>query len=119
MSPIEVNWTTTEAPVDAFGSQIVLVNSFASFLALMGTIGNFLIFRSVEYLPEATSKYLMKYLAVCDSLAALGISVVRQTINNFVVPRLQVSQKTERFSLSGQLPVERTVEDLKNCWFRK
>ncbi len=102
MSPIEVDLTTTELPADTFGSQIVLVNSFASFLALMGAIGNYLSFRSAECLPEATSKYLMKYLAVFDSLAALGISLVRQAISNFVIPSMQVSQHTDCFSSQGR-----------------
>ena len=93
MSVSQLNESTMLPTMDAAAEShpMVLINSFASLLALMGTIGNFLSFRSAEYLPEATSKYLMKYLAICDSLAALSISVVRQAINNFVIPRLRVS----------------------------
>ena len=39
-------------------------------LAIFGVIGNSLCFHTAGYLPASTSAYLMRYLAVWDTLAA-------------------------------------------------
>ena len=75
--------------------QTLLINIVGSFLAIIGAVGNFLSFRSAAYLPEATSKYLMRYLAVFDTLTALNTSVIRLVLYNFVIPQLQVNQVTQ------------------------
>ncbi len=41
--------------------------------ALFGVVGNMLCFMTAPSLPDSTTKYLMKYLAVWDSLRALQV----------------------------------------------
>ena len=42
----------------------------------LGLIGNYLCYVTAGYLPESTSAYLMKYLAVWDSIAVLQDGIV-------------------------------------------
>ncbi len=50
---------------------VAVVDTLALLIALLGVLSNFLCFQTATHLPEATSKYIVKYLAVWDTLAAL------------------------------------------------
>ncbi len=81
-----VNESTTALPLqeDSYLSPVGVIDNLTKLAALFGLLGNSLTFRTVELLPEATSKYLMKYLAVWDSMAALHGSVIRPTLYRFL-----------------------------------
>ncbi len=89
---IEVNVTTADPHLGFVeGSQILAINTFGSIVAVFGVIGNFLSYRSAEHLPEATSKYLMRYLAVLDTLTALLASLFRQALYNVLFHQMRVN----------------------------
>ncbi len=89
---LEVNDTTSAAPnLDIFGNRhMALIYIAASAVTVLGSIGNYLSFQSAAYLPEATTKYLMRYLAVFDTLTSLMVSVGQHVLYNFIFRRIQV-----------------------------
>ncbi len=88
-----MNKTTSETSLNFFESgQSIVINTFGSVVAIIGTVANLFAFRSAVYLPDATSKYLIRYLAIFDSLTALIATVVRQSLYNLIIPQLQVSE---------------------------
>ena len=46
-------------------------------VACLGILGNYLVIITTAYLPESTTKHLIKYLAVWDALAVFQCGIVR------------------------------------------
>ncbi len=68
--------TVAEEPQSLAHFQNVLLGVVLGLTAL-GVCGNYLSFRSAWFLPEATSKYLMRYLAIWDTLSAVEFTITR------------------------------------------
>ena len=60
---------------DAFAKRSVWIEVLIGAVGLLGVCGNYATFKSAYYMPETTSKYIMRYLAVWDSWAAVEASI--------------------------------------------
>ena len=63
-----------------------VINITVVLIAVAGLFGNFLCFKTASYLPEATSKYIVKYLAFWDSLAALEATLFFDLFYDYLLP---------------------------------
>ena len=94
INSIEFNSTSSPKPETldfADSAAAAMINTFGAVVAVLGCVKNYLSFQSAAYLPEATSKYLMRYLAVWDSIAALEATTGRFIIYIFIIFRSQVA----------------------------
>ena len=95
-------------------SAVCLIDHLTRLVAVFGLLGNFLIFKTAHLLPEATSKYIMQYLAVWDSLAALEGAVIKDVFYQYVInwfkdPDKQV-YNTFQLSEGGKIIVSVSAE---------
>ncbi len=81
---------TTSSVSQAKPDQLVGISSIvmallAATISLVGCVLNYFCYRTAEFLPESTTKYLMKHLAVWDTVSLVH-AVVFETIfqNSFV-----------------------------------
>ena len=68
---------------NSFG--VCLIDNLTRLVTTFGLLGNFLISKTAYQLLEATSKYIMQYLAVWDSLAALEGDVIKDVSYQYVI----------------------------------
>ncbi len=67
--------------VGVVGMTVVLLGAVAS---CVGCVGNYLSYQTAEFLPEATTKYLIKHLAVWDSVTLIQVALFQNLYLIFV-----------------------------------
>ncbi len=82
-----VNLTeASNKPEETFDRHIgvvtIAIGLFGAIVSVLGSVGNYLCFRTAHFLPESTTKYLMKHLAVWDAVSVIQAGFVETLFQN-------------------------------------
>ncbi len=94
LTVFSINESTTGLPKSdqQVSYPVFVLENMTRVVALLGLLGNFLSFKTADFLPDATSKYIVKYLAVWDTLAALEGALIQKVFFCFIVHFRQIIQ---------------------------
>ena len=68
--------------------KVNIVRLLSMFVACLGAMGNWASFSTATHLPEATSKHLIKYLALFDTWNALEFSFADNIFYKYILCHL-------------------------------